>query len=43
MIVSASYRTDVPAFHARWFAERLAAGWVETPNPYGGRPTRIRL
>lgn len=43
MIVSASYRTDIPAFHAGWFAERLAAGWVETPNPYGGKPTLIRL
>ncbi|MEM7524161.1 MAG: DUF1848 domain-containing protein [Pseudomonadota bacterium] len=43
MIVSASYRTDVPAFQAHWFAERLARGWVETPNPYGGKPTLIRL
>src|ERR1700730_15884582 len=36
VIVSASYRTDIPAFYARWFLARLAAGYCRVVNPYGG-------
>lgn len=43
MIVSASYRTDIPAFFADWFVARLAAGSVRVANPYGGRDTSIDL
>jgi len=43
MIVSASYRTDIPAFHADWFARRLEAGAVWVTNPYGGPPSRVDL
>ena len=43
MIVSASYRTDIPAFFPDWFRARLAAGAVEVANPYGGRPFRVPL
>ena len=43
MIVSASYRTDIPALYGPWFVKRLAAGWVRVVNPYGGRPSRISL
>ncbi|MBB4266401.1 DUF1848 family protein [Roseospira visakhapatnamensis] len=43
MIVSASYRTDIPAFYARWFQARLAAGCAWVTNPYGGRPARVSL
>ena len=43
MIVSASYRTDIPAFHTRWLLERLAAGYAEVRNPYGGAPYRVSL
>ncbi|SDH61348.1 DUF1848 family protein [Roseospirillum parvum] len=43
MIVSASYRTDIPAFYGRWFARRLAAGWCAAVNPYSGKPYRIAL
>ncbi|HEX5416386.1 MAG TPA: DUF1848 family protein [Chloroflexota bacterium] len=32
-VISASKRTDLPAFHLRWFLERCAAGWVDVPNP----------
>jgi len=35
VIVSASYRTDVPAFYGDWFRRRLAAGSCRTVNPYG--------
>lgn len=43
MIVSASYRTDVPAFHADWFEARLSAGFCDVPSPYGGKPFRVAL
>lgn len=43
MIVSASYRTDIPAFFPDWFRARLAAGACEVANPYGGRPFRVAL
>lgn len=32
-IISASRRTDVPAFHYNWLQEVLAAGRVQVPNP----------
>jgi len=43
MIVSASYRTDIPAFHAAWFLARLEAGFAEVRSPYGGVPYRVPL
>ncbi|MGQ9364773.1 DUF1848 domain-containing protein [Azospirillum sp. ST 5-10] len=43
MIVSASYRTDIPAFYGRWFLNRLAAGYARVANPYGGPPARVDL
>ncbi len=43
LIVSASYRTDIPAFYGRWFAERLKAGGVLVRNPYGNKPYRVSL
>jgi uncharacterized protein DUF1848 len=43
MIISASYRTDIPAFHAAWFLSRLQAGFAEVKNPYGGSPYRVSL
>ena len=43
MIVSASYRTDIPAFHADWFRARLADGVCRVANPYGGKPFSVAL
>jgi len=43
MIVSASYRTDIPAFYGEWFRRRLEAGYAMVANPYGGRPYRVEL
>ncbi len=43
MIISASYRTDVPAFYGQWFLRRLAAGEAFVRNPYGGKPYRVSL
>lgn len=34
MIISASRRTDIPAFYARWFINRLRAGYCSVPNPF---------
>ena len=33
MIISASRRTDIPAFYAQWFINRIRAGWCLVPNP----------
>lgn len=43
MILSASYRTDIPAFYAQWFANRFRAGFAMVANPYGGAPSRVAL
>ncbi len=33
MIISASRRTDIPAFFSEWFINRIRAGWCLVPNP----------
>ena len=43
MIVSASYRTDIPAFYARWFLARLREGRCRVANPYGGSGYEVSL
>ncbi len=43
MIVSASYRTDIPAFYGEWFRKRLAAGFCRVVNPYSGQVHEIAL
>ncbi|MFN3077499.1 MAG: DUF1848 domain-containing protein [Alphaproteobacteria bacterium] len=43
MIISASYKTDLPAFYGAWFANRLAAGYCRVVNPYGGPPFTVPL
>lgn len=34
MIISASRRTDIPAFYSRWFMNRIRAGYCLVPNPF---------
>lgn len=34
MIISASRRTDIPAFYAEWFMQRIRAGYCTVPNPF---------
>jgi len=34
MIISASRRTDIPAFYAEWFYKRIECGYCVTRNPY---------
>jgi len=43
MIISASYRTDIPTFYGEWFINRLRAGYCKVVNPYGRQVTRISL
>ncbi len=43
MIVSASYRTDIPAFYGQWFARRFREGFARVANPYGGPPATVPL
>ena len=43
MIISASYKTDIPAFYGRWFLNRLAAGACRMVNPWGGQVYEISL
>jgi len=43
MIISASCRTDIPAFYAEWFLNRLRAGYARVRNPYSGKAMRVDL
>jgi hypothetical protein len=40
MIISASRRTDIPAFYSRWFMERIRAGYCISANPFN--PAQLR-
>ncbi len=41
IIVSASRSTDIPAFYADWFMERVKAGYVKWFNPFNGLPLYV--
>ncbi len=44
MIINTGQRTDIPAFYARWFANRLKDGYVCVRNPYNPEQvSRYRL
>jgi Domain of unknown function (DUF1848) len=43
MIVSASYRTDIPAFYGAWFLNRFRAGWAKVVNPYSRQVGTVAL
>lgn len=43
MIVSASYRTDIPAFYGAWFIKRFRAGYAKVANPYGRQVSTVAL
>ncbi|HEY3364443.1 MAG TPA: DUF1848 domain-containing protein [Symbiobacteriaceae bacterium] len=43
MIISASYKTDIPAFYGEWFMNRLQAGYCKMVNPYGRQVYRVSL
>lgn len=39
LIISASRRTDIPAFYSEWFMNRISAGFCLVPNPFN--PTQV--
>ncbi|MEE2689238.1 MAG: DUF1848 domain-containing protein [Pseudomonadota bacterium] len=43
MIISASYRTDIPAFYGEWFMHRLKLGQCNVVNPWNGKPYSVSL
>ncbi len=44
MIISTSRRTDIPAFYAKWFINRIRTGYCTVPNPYNREQfTRVSL
>jgi|AGTN01.2.fsa_nt_gi Domain of unknown function (DUF1848). len=43
VIVSASYRTDIPAFYGTWFENRFRAGFAKVANPYGRQVSKVPL
>lgn len=44
MIISASRRTDIPAFFSDWFFTRLSEGYVITKNPFNANQlTKLKL
>ena len=42
-IISASRRTDVPAFYTDWFMNRLREGSAKYPNPFNGKLHEVSL
>lgn len=42
-VISASRRTDIPAFHSRWLTNRIRAGTVRVRSPFGGRVFDVSL
>jgi hypothetical protein len=43
MIISASYRTDIPTFYGKWFMRRLRAGYCKMINPYSSQVYQAEL
>ena len=43
MIISASYKTDIPTFYGRWFMNRLRHGHCKMVNPYNRQVIRVSL
>jgi len=42
-VISASRRTDIPAFYSDWFVNRLQAGYVFVKNPFSHKVFRVSL
>lgn len=43
MIISASYKTDIPTFYGEWFMNRLQAGYCKMVNPYSQQIYTVNL
>jgi hypothetical protein len=42
-VISASRRTDIPAFYSEWLLRRVRAGYCHWINPFGGQVYRVSL
>lgn len=42
-IISASRRTDIPAYYADWFMHQVERGYVLYPNPISFQPVKLSL
>ncbi|MBW1842194.1 MAG: DUF1848 family protein, partial [Deltaproteobacteria bacterium] len=40
-VISASRRTDIPAFYMSWFMQRIQEGFFEVKNPYNHKITVV--
>jgi len=43
MIISASYKTDIPAFYAKWFNNRINEGFCVIKQPFSSKYRKILL
>ncbi len=41
IVISASRRTDIPAFYMDWFMKRIDKGFFETVNPFNQKKTIV--
>lgn len=41
MIISASRRTDIPAFYSKWFMERIKKGYYIKVNPFNAKQKKL--
>jgi hypothetical protein len=41
MIISASRRTDIPAFYSEWLINRIRAGFCTVPNPFNSNAISV--
>jgi hypothetical protein len=39
-VISASRRSDIPAFYLKWFMKKIRQGFVEVPNPFNRKQIR---
>jgi hypothetical protein len=42
-VISASRRTDIPAFHGKWFMERVCSGRVGVVSPFARKVSEVSL
>ncbi|MBI5815466.1 MAG: DUF1848 domain-containing protein [Nitrospinae bacterium] len=42
-IISASRRTDIPAFHGAWFMDKIGRGFCHVANPFNGKVEKVLL
>ncbi|MEH6525725.1 MAG: DUF1848 family protein [Sneathiella sp.] len=42
-VISASYKTDIPAFYGDWFQQQVTQKFVEIKNPYNNKKSIISL